>query len=85
MKSGQRDGIEDVRFLDLHHTWASWLVQSGGPLSALQEMGGWESIEMVQRYAHLSPNHLTERARHIDAVLGSRVTDMSQEENKQER
>ncbi|WP_339379055.1 tyrosine-type recombinase/integrase [Yersinia sp. Marseille-Q3913] len=29
------------------------------PLSALQEMGGWESIEMVRRYAHVSPNHLT--------------------------
>ncbi|MBD3698693.1 tyrosine-type recombinase/integrase [Enterobacter hormaechei] len=31
---------------------ASWLIQSGVPLSVLQEMGGWESIEMVRRYAH---------------------------------
>jgi len=49
-------GIEDFRFHDLRHTWASWLIQSGVPLSALQEMGGWESIEMVRRYAHLAPN-----------------------------
>lgn len=48
-------GIENFRFHGLKHTWASWLVQSGVPLSALQEMGGWESIEMVRRYVHLSP------------------------------
>ena len=56
----KRAGIEDFRFHDLRHTWASWLIQSGVPLSVLQEMGGWESIEMVRRYAHLAPNHLTE-------------------------
>ncbi|WP_394515389.1 tyrosine-type recombinase/integrase [Pantoea sp. SGAir0215] len=73
----KRAGIEDFRFHDLRHTWASWLIQAGVPLSALQEMGGWESIEMVQRYAHLAPNHLTEHARQIDAIFGSRVTNLS--------
>lgn len=48
----ERAGIEDFRFHDLRHTRASWLIQSGVPLSVLQEMGGWESIEMVRRYAH---------------------------------
>lgn len=32
--------IEDSRFYDLRYTWASWLIRSGVPLSALQEMGG---------------------------------------------
>ncbi|WP_227983189.1 site-specific integrase [Dickeya poaceiphila] len=65
----KRAGIENFRFHDLRHTWASWLVQSGVPLSALQEMGGWESIEMVRRYAHLSPNHLTQHAKQIDSIF----------------
>lgn len=63
----RRAGITDFRFHDLRHTWASWLVQAGVPLSALQEMGGWESIEMVRRYAHLSPNPLTEHAKKLAA------------------
>ncbi|WP_340619286.1 tyrosine-type recombinase/integrase [Xenorhabdus siamensis] len=74
----RRAGIENFRFHDLRHTWASWLVQAGVPLSALQEMGGWESIEMVRRYAHLAPNHLTEHAKKIDALIVSHDTNMTQ-------
>ena len=79
----KRSGIEDFRFHDLRHTWASWLVQAGVPISVLQEMGGWESIEMVRRYAHLAPNHLTEHARQIDSIFGSSVPNLSHSENKE--
>ena len=61
-------GITDFRWHDLRHTWASWLVQAGVPLAALQEMGGWESISMVQRYAHLAPEHLHEHAALLDGA-----------------
>ena len=61
-------GICDCRWHDLRHTWASWLVQKGVPLNILQEMGGWESIEMVQRYAHLAPEHLARHAGLIDEM-----------------
>ena len=64
----KRAGISNFRFHDLRHTWASWLVQSGVSLLALKEMGGWETLEMVQRYAHLSAGHLTEHASKIDAI-----------------
>lgn len=79
----KRAGIEDFRFHDLRHTWASWLIQSGVPLSVLQEMGGWESIEMVRRYAHLAPNHLSEHAKQIDAIFGKCVSNLSHMEFKE--
>ena len=56
----QRAGIEDFRWHDLRHTWASWHAQAGTPLHVLQELGGWESVEMVRRYAHLSSEHLAD-------------------------
>ena len=54
----KRAGIEDFRWHDLRHTWASWHVQSGTPLFALQELAGWETEKMVRRYAHLAAEHL---------------------------
>lgn len=61
----KRAGLVDFRWHDLRHTWASWHVQSGTDLHVLQEMGGWESIEMVKRYAHLSTKHLVNYAEKI--------------------
>lgn len=58
----RRAGIKDFRFHDLRHTWASWHSQAGTPLTKLQAMGGWRTIQMVMRYAHLSPVHLSEHA-----------------------
>lgn len=54
----KRAGIENFRWHDLRHTWASWHVQSETPLNALQELGGWADVSMVMRYAHLSSDHL---------------------------
>ena len=65
----ERAGIADFRWHDLRHTWASWHVQSGTPLHALQELGGWQTAEMVQRYAHLAPEHLSEHASRIETPL----------------
>ncbi|EPX97256.1 MULTISPECIES: tyrosine-type recombinase/integrase [Ralstonia] len=55
-------GIKDFRWHDLRHTWASWHVQRGTPLLVLKELGGWETIEMVQKYAHLAPSHVAAHA-----------------------
>lgn len=59
-KALKRAGIRDFRWHDLRHTWASWHVQRGTPLQVLKELGGWETLEMVQQYAHLSADHLTQ-------------------------
>lgn len=69
-KALKRAGIEDFRFHDLRHTWASWHVQAGTSLYAVQEMGGWQSAEMVRRYAHFQPGeHLLEAARVIEGPM----------------
>lgn len=57
-KALKRAGIDDFRWHDLRHTWASWHAQAGTPLLVLQELGGWESTDMVRRYAHLGAAHL---------------------------
>jgi integrase len=61
-KACESVGIESFRFHDLRHTWASWHVQAGTPLMVLKELGGWETIEMVQKYAHLGQSHLAAHA-----------------------
>ena len=55
----KRAEIENFRWHDLRHTWASWHIQNGTPVHVLQELGGWSDSEMVRRYAHLSPSHLS--------------------------
>lgn len=66
----RRAGIEDFRWHDLRHTWASWLTQGGVPLNALQEMGAWQSSEMVRRYAHLAPEQFQRYAEVVDSLIG---------------
>ena len=67
-------GINDFTFHDLRHTWASWHVQRGTPLFTLKELGGWETLEMVQKYAHLNAGHLSQ--------FSNAVTIWSQNESK---
>lgn len=65
-KALERAGVEDFRWHDLRHTWASWHVQAGTSLAELQQLGGWSCLEMVLRYAHLGGEHLKAAARRID-------------------
>jgi site-specific recombinase XerD len=63
-----RAGIDDFRWHDLRHTWASWHVQNGTSLQELQQLGGWSNFETVLRYAHLSSNHLRDASERICIV-----------------
>jgi len=65
-KAVKRAKLNGFRWHDLRHTWASWHVQAGTRLDELMQLGGWSSYEMVLRYAHLNPAHLSRTA---DAVL----------------
>jgi site-specific recombinase XerD len=47
----------------LRHTFA--LVMAGVDLRTVQELGGWASLRMVERYSHLSPSHRAEAIERI--------------------
>jgi integrase len=69
----KRVGIENFCWHGLRHTWASWHVQAGTPLAILQELGGWSSYSMVQRYAHLAPEHLSDHAARVSGIVAKSV------------
>ena len=43
-------------------------MQAGTPLHVLQELGGWECVEMVRKYAHFSTAHLAEYVDRLSSV-----------------
>src|SRR5215472_2449000 len=52
----RRAGLNpDLTPHDCRHTWASWHYAINRDLIALKVEGGWSSVVLVERYAHLMP------------------------------
>ena len=64
----RRATIEDFRFHDLRHTFASWLVQRGRSLKQVQDAVGHRTLTMTLRYSHLAPEHLRAAVAVLDGV-----------------
>lgn len=58
--------IDDLRFHDLRHTFASRLVLHGFDLYRAQTLLGHKTQRMTMRYAHLSPGALREAVAALD-------------------
>ena len=54
----ERAKIEDFRFHDLRHTFASWYMMNGGDLYELAKILGHSNIKMTERYAKLARTHI---------------------------
>lgn len=65
-------GLEDFRFHDLRHTFASWARIDGADLADLKEALDHSSVAMTMRYAHIQPDtHRTAFDRVSDRLLGT--------------
>lgn len=67
----RRAGIQDFRFHDLRHTFASHFVMRGGSLKELQEILGHKSMTMTLRYAHLSQEHKKKAVNLLNGLTAS--------------
>ena len=62
----KRAGVENFRWHDLRHTFASRLVMAGVDLRTVQELMGHKTMNMTLRYAHLSPEHNLAAVKKLD-------------------
>jgi len=60
--------LEDIRFHDLRHTWASWHRQAGTSCDELKDLGGWKTRSMVDRYAKFATENLVAAAARIESA-----------------
>jgi len=58
-------GIDNFKYHDLRHTFASRLAMKGVPIASIQELLGHRSIVTTMRYAHLSPDFQKENVERL--------------------
>lgn len=77
-KALEAAGLEDFRFHDLRHTWASWHRQAGTSTDELKDLGGWKTRSMVDRYAKFATENLAFAASRIERGQdGGNVVELS--------
>jgi len=64
----KRVEIEDFRFHDLRHTFATRLAQAGIDLYKIAKLLGHKDIKMTQRYAHHYPESLRDGVEILDRI-----------------
>ena len=82
----ERAERQNLRFHDRRHSWASWHRQAGASCDELEDLGGWKSRQMVDRYAKFATENLRAAASRIERNGGENVvpfvTFLTQQEMK---
>jgi len=64
-------GLTGVTPHSTRHTFATRLVENGVDLRTVQELGGWATLSLVQRYAHVSPSR---KAEAVEGLVANSTT-----------
>ena len=82
-----RLGIENASHHTLRHTGASFMLAEGISVRVVQEIGGWTSLRMLERYTHPTD---AEKLRAVEAVsrltrVGTRTGTAARSRNRRTR
>jgi integrase len=81
----KRAGIKNFTPHDCRHTWATWHYAKNRDLLALQKLGGWKTLAMVTRYAHVNVGELAHTIDNLPweaAEIGGNLGDTASPEAK---
>jgi integrase len=68
-----RAKITDFHPHDCRHTWATWHYQENRDLNMLMHLGGWSSLSMVLRYAHVNVAHAAPSINNMPSIGASKA------------
>lgn len=77
----QRVGLTDVTPHTTRHTFATRLIERGTDLRTVQELGGWNTLELLQRYGHVSPSRKADVVEALASHFTTEFTTVEKQRN----
>ncbi len=75
----RRAGIKSLRFHDLRHTAASWMVEAGVDLVTVSKILGHRTIQMTMRYCHSTEQNMKAAVAALGKFFGKPSADVTRD------